>query len=337
MVEGCFCAARGLISLLGILGNLVNIKAYVSMGLSDGVTTAFLLLACSDLAYLTAMLARAVSFGFMAAEKLHNYSLWFPVDPYGVYIFFGNVGSIPYTVSILTTTLLAVVRCLSVARPLQFQNSFRRTRATAVVFVFAMFSLFSYLPVLVFMGMIRQFDARVNATRPMLWISPMRERVKDIVWVIRDAILPIATQLIVITCVIVMADCLRSASVFRMSQMSVKSVSEKLRFGDLNVDLGQNEAPRSAANPNKLIGKELQAVQQVLLISIIFIVCNMPKIVINFTGLFEQEFALGRLHENLYLTMIGVLYIFQTVYSSVNIFIYYHYSSKYRRHCKVCA
>ncbi|KAI8791468.1 fMet-Leu-Phe receptor [Biomphalaria glabrata] len=327
IAEGLLCLVRGSVSFLGIIGNIINIITYFSMRPNDGVTASFLVLAFSDFSYLVTMASRAVSFGFYFLEKIYNMTIWFPVEPYGVYIFFGNAGSIPYTVSILITTLLSVVRCISVWQPLKFKTMFGPKRSMYVVVVFMLFSAGTYIPVLVYMGMTDQFNGQINASRPTLWVSPKREEIKVNMWAVRDAMLPIASEFIVSSCVIVMAQSLKKTLAFRHNQ------SNKLKtdFFPKNIS-----SYKKTHRPTKLIGKELQALQQVLFIALIFIICNTPKIVVNFTPYLLPDFALGQLNQNLYLTSIGVLYLFQVINSSTSVLIYYNFSSKYRKHFRIC-
>ncbi|XP_055887634.1 uncharacterized protein LOC129926622 [Biomphalaria glabrata] len=184
----------------------------------------------------------------------------------------------------------------------------------------------TYIPVLVYMGMTDQFNGQINASRPTLWISPKREEIKVNLWSVRDAMLPIATQFIVSACVIVMALSLQKTLAFRHQSSKFKSdVLPKNKLGY-----------KKTHRPTKLIGKELQALQQVLFIALIFIICNTPKIVVNFTPYLLPDFALGQLNQNLYLTSIGVLYLFQVINSSTSVLIYYNFSSKYRKHFRIC-
>ncbi|KAH9499051.1 hypothetical protein Btru_005553 [Bulinus truncatus] len=298
IAEGLLCLIRGTVSILGIIGNIINIVTYISMRPNDSVTVSFLVLAFSDLAYLVAMASRSVSFGFHFAEKMFNMTVWFPVEPYGVYIFFGNAGSIPYTFSILITSLLAVAS--------------------------------TYIPVLVFMGMTEQFNAEINTTRSTLWISPRREEIKVILWAVRDAMLPVATQVTVFACVLVMARSLRRSVAFRQSTIKSNVGAESTNKDALK------KSNRGNDKSVKLTGKELQAIQQVLCLSLLFIVCNTPKILVNFTPFFVHDFALGQPNQNLYLTSIGFLYLFQIINSSSSVLIYYNFSSKYRKHSNLC-
>ncbi|CAL1536997.1 unnamed protein product [Lymnaea stagnalis] len=336
--EGVLCLARGTLSVLGCTANVISIRTFASMGLADGMNLSFLCLSVSDLMYLVTVLARAVSFLFMTLEEMPGQFFWFPVEPYGVYIFFGHAGRIPYILSNLTTTFLAVARCLCVARPLVFKNTFSSKIALTILSACAVFSVSSYVPILFYMGMIPLYDERTNATsRPSLWISPKREEVKDVVWGMRDAFVPFATQIVVIVCVITMSGSLRAASNFRHAN----SISHLVPRSHLSREacIKGNDPVEGrgvhGAKPNyvqsRLGGKELRVVQQVVLICVVYITCNTPTIFINFASVFESNFSIEKTYRNLYLTTTGAKHLFQTINASFNIFIYHNYNSKFKK------
>lgn len=193
-----------IMSLGGALSNVVNIKTFIVMGLNDGVTISFLALAGIDLAYLLISLFFGITSSLYIIE--YRYSAWFHINPLGLTIYLFNMMIIVNIANMLVTTFLAVARCMCVAKPLQFKNSFTITRAVILLIGFVVFSIISYTPVLANMRMTSRFDPKVNATRISLWISSNREFVKVIVWSVVNMLLPLATQVIVIVCIVVMAN-----------------------------------------------------------------------------------------------------------------------------------
>ncbi|KAH9507703.1 hypothetical protein Btru_053496 [Bulinus truncatus] len=111
------------LSLAGIVGNILAIKTFVSIGLKDGVTISFMFLAISDLLYLISVSANSISLWFYATEKRQRFKKWFSIDPFGVYIFSANAGIMLYLLTVLTTTFIAVIRCMCVAVPLGSRTS----------------------------------------------------------------------------------------------------------------------------------------------------------------------------------------------------------------------
>ncbi|KAI8791457.1 fMet-Leu-Phe receptor [Biomphalaria glabrata] len=327
--EGLMCLIRSCLALLGIVGNTINVLTFSSMGLKDGVTTSFMLLALSDASYLVTVIARAAAFAFMVSEILSDYQTWFPVEPYGVYKFSGHSGRIPYILSNLITTLVSVTRCLCVAWPIRFKYTFSRKLALALIFLFTLFAVMTFFPVLLFMGMTWQFDPRLNTSRPALWMSPLREQVKDVVWTGRDALMPFITQVIMITCVVIMNKHLQSS--YRFRHRDDKPPSENtLSPASLSVRKKTFQQPKNPST--ELTGKDLQVLHQVLIITSVYIVCNTPTILINITSLLERKLSIDLYYRNIYLSVTGCKHLFQTINSSFSVLVYYKYSSRYRQH-----
>ncbi|CAL1537001.1 unnamed protein product, partial [Lymnaea stagnalis] len=341
LLEGFFCVVRSVLSVLGAAGNIINIDTFISMGISDSMVVTMLFMAVFDLLHLIAMLSRAVSFVFYVVENTRGFSMWFPVDPYGVYVFFGHAGRIPYTMVALTTTYLAVTRCMCVARPLQFKTTFTTRLSVIILSSLAILSVATYVPILVYMAMLPGFDPKINATRPLLWISPQRDFVKKIVWTIRDVVLPVATLFTVIICATVMSERLLASTRFRQSHFHVaelaQHVHQSAEIPIIHTIAHPCERPTVKNTSGtteisvKLCAKDLRIVQQMILISVVFVVCNIPEMFVSFVSLLEPDFGLGRPYSNIYMTAISLEYFFRTVHSSCHIFIYYKYSAKYRR------
>ncbi|CAL1537009.1 unnamed protein product, partial [Lymnaea stagnalis] len=333
-----FSVVSTIMSSLGCLGNLVVIRTFVSLGLKEGVTVSFVFLAVSNLAYLIVMIANAVSIGVYVNEKLQSFKTWNPVDPFGMYVFFSNISYLLNLITILTTTYLAVVRCMCVAMPLQFKSALTRRRSVLILVAFCVVSIASYIPILVYMKIVRAFDAKVNATRYVLWISPEREEVKDVVWFTRDVSVTFITQIIVIVCVVIMVRCLLAASRFRRESMRYSEKREDTRNTESSVSQVHGSGAHQKRKANeagsghalKLSAKDMSVVQQVVLISVVYIVCNTPAIMVNTTVMLVEDFTLGNVYQNLYLTVLGAMELFQTFNSSFNVFIYYRYNKKFR-------
>ncbi|XP_013087165.2 uncharacterized protein LOC106071570 [Biomphalaria glabrata] len=341
------------VSLLGSFGNVVVIRTFKYMGLKDGVTLSFIFLAASDLAYLLTIASQAASLGLHGVEKKNQLTVFYSVDPFGIYIFLTNLGIMIYLMTVLVTTFLAIARCLCVAIPLKFKNWFSKKTSVVFFVAFCIVSIVTYIPVLIYMKMIKAYDTRVNATRYVLWISPKREEIKQAVWISRDVFVTFFTQLVVIACVVILTRSLRTASKFRQTsaayslrqrldrqvtifttetQASLKGSGQSQKHLNARSD-SFTSVSASNHKVERLSSKDISVVQQVVLISTVYIVCNMPKICIDVTGMFVPEFTLGKSYQNLYLAFICVMEIFQLFNSSIGIFIYYNYNTKFRKNC----
>ncbi|XP_059175066.1 uncharacterized protein LOC131955108 [Physella acuta] len=321
-----FGFTRGVISTLGAIGHSLTIGTFVSMGLKDGINLAFLFLSLSDLLYLISITAGSFSYVFITTELLTNFKVCFLIDAYGVTVFFVNIASGFYTSVMLVTTFLSIARCLSVASPVWFrQHVSRKNIVGTFMVVSCCFCLCTAVPVLVFMGISPAFDSRTNTTRPMLWISPIRKFVTNITWTLIGSVIPLAVQFILTLCVFVMTSYLKKSLQFRVMHAVVPANTNP------NGNISENtEVNTEVKEKFKFSGKELQIIKQLIIISIVFIVCNVPKISLNIAKFAVPEFITNGKFGKLYEILDIVRDTFQIINSSCNVFVYYNYNSKFR-------
>ncbi|CAG5128753.1 unnamed protein product [Candidula unifasciata] len=303
------CAGFTIFAFFGIISNAVNIKTFFAMGLKDSVTVSFLALSVFDLTYLISTCCFTIALAFSLIEK--DYFKHFPIEPYGVYILFGHVLILINVTNTLTTTFLAVARCMCVAKPLHFKHSFTVKRTVVIMTGFAVFAVAIYTPLLANMGMVPRLDPKTNTSRPMLWLSPYRDSVKNVVWTLIQTLLPVVTDL-----------SLRTAFRFRKaSQISVC---------DREVSNAKGKTDSSNDTSDKLSGKDIRVVKQVTFISLVYIMCNTPKVVTSIVSLIEVEFSLRQRYNNLYLCFNYFRMNFEIFNASINTFIYYAYNTKFK-------
>ncbi|CAG5124027.1 unnamed protein product [Candidula unifasciata] len=320
-----FCTATwSVFSLCGIISNFINIKTFVAMGLNDGITVSFLALSIFDFAYLVFSFCLGISSAFRAVESLS--SKRFDVEPYGVSVFVANVLIMVAVTNVLTTTFLAVARCMCVAKPLHFKNYFTVKRTVYFMSGFAIFAVTVYMPLLANMGMLTRFDNKTKISRPSLWVSKYKEPIKNVLFVIIDTVLPVSSQIIVLMCILVMASSLRASAMFRQA-------SGIQRCDKNNADIVSCSKDKKTDHINvteKLCGKDLRVVQQVVLISLVYVVCNTPRILISVAGLLEPEFRIGKRYNNLYLSLNAFRKHVEIFNATTNTFIYYKFNTKFR-------
>ncbi|KAI8791441.1 fMet-Leu-Phe receptor [Biomphalaria glabrata] len=214
------------------------------------MTTSLLVFSASDLAYEVSTFSIAASFFCMVFETSSKYTLSFTIEPNGVYIYSGHVSRMPYILSNLTITYLAVARCLCVAKPILFKNMFGVKLTVYLLITFGVFSVISYLPVLDFIDMSPQYSALINATRVSLWVSPNRQLVIKVVWVYRDDVMPFVNQIII----------------------SIFEVGSTLQHSDLAFSFKDGRTAfkrQQIENTSTLSVKDYQVLQQVVTISVI--------------------------------------------------------------------
>ncbi|CAG5128752.1 unnamed protein product [Candidula unifasciata] len=313
-----------LLSFIGIVSNIINIITFVAMGLTDGITVSFLCLSIFDLAYLIPSFALGISIAFAVIEL--RTLIAFVVEPHGVSILIANFMVLVNVTNVLTTTFLAVARCMCVAKPLHFKNWFTTNKTLGFIGSFVTVAVVSYAPVIANLGMVTTFDIKKNITRPILWVSPKRESIKVIAWIIIDLTLPFATQFIVVICVVIMASSLQASSRFRQSAVLSPENAKSVLKQNGKVTLSST----LTVPTDKLSSKDVRVVQQVVLISVVYIICNTPKMMISLAAITVPGFTIGKRYSNTYLCVNTLRQQFEIFNSAVNTFIYYRYNTKFR-------
>ncbi|CAL1541518.1 unnamed protein product, partial [Lymnaea stagnalis] len=319
---------------LGAVGNVITMKTFIHLGISDGVNLSLISLAASDLFFLISAFINGISLMLHCVEELSGFNLWFPVDPEVVYMIFTVTGSGFYACSMLVTTFITVVRCLAVALPLKFRNLLSWQATAVVISLFTVLMLSTTVVLLVYTGVSHQFDPNINTTRPAPWLPPERTMIKNVIFGARDVFLPLASQMIVGICVVIMARYLQKARIFRLKVSKLACLNDNapknnnvIRDSQINLKTVTKETGSS-----KAVCKELQAVQQMLLIATVYSLCNMPKVIFNLTELIVPGFYRDLSYNDVYLTCNITRELIQSVNASVTIFIYWKYNSKFRSH-----
>ncbi|KAK6989556.1 hypothetical protein BgiMline_012785 [Biomphalaria glabrata] len=298
------------LAMFSIVGNVLSVKTFILMGLEDGMTITFFVLSITELIFCIFVIGMSFGFLFHCFEVLHPL-VTFSVDPYGLMVYLGNICVIAHMSIQVITTFLAVARCMCVVKPIHFKNAFTIRRCISLlVFVWA-FSLASYLPLFASMAIFTQHDPNINVTRPALWLSPNRQLVKDIIWTTADTTIPFCTEIIVIICLMIMADGLRRAAKFRMSTSNVSKTLDH----------------RAS---QKLSGKELLIIKQVALISGFYLLTNTPKVVTNIFFLVEPQFTLGGQYNDLYLVISLPRKLIETLNCSISFPVYFKCNPKFK-------
>ena len=333
----------GSLNFCGVIANLVNVRTFIRMGVTkDGMTLAFLLLSISDMGvncsslslwvctYIHSLELTEILTYFKFKPVLANYSspsFLSAFEPSSVAVFSFNVITVFNVTTVLITVYLAVARCLCVARPLLFRGIISVKRTLAVVIGFFCLSLVTRIPVVAHMDMPVTFDPVFKASRPTLWLHPNRATIRNIMWSLFDMGLSTVAQVTLFVCVIIMARKLRTANEFRNSA---------------SVSRNENSASKSCiddshiSSTSSLNNKDARIIQQLVLISTIFIVCNIPRLMRNSTSLIESDFDIEGRYESLYYTTAFVTNVFDAINSSLNLFVYYSYNSKFRMSCTFC-
>ncbi|XP_005096770.1 uncharacterized protein LOC101854565 [Aplysia californica] len=296
-----------------IVANIVNMIVFIKIGLEDGITVAFFALAISDLLFVGFYLMVNVLAFLHNVLKLRQYlhfgSLAFLLVWYS-YAFFDA--------SMLITVFLAVQKCACVAIPLLFKNVFTRSRCVVVVVVIYVGTFAWYMPLLSQQGMLERFDSRTNTTTLLYKKPPHAMFMLNLFKSVSRTVLPGICLSLIIISVIVLTIKLKQASKFRQA-----SASHGNKDNNKNSD-------SSSTKQNPSSSKELRVIKAVTLVSTIFVVCYIPDIVVSCCQIFFPEFSDRGRYRNMRKLVDEIHSVMTTVNSSVNIFVYFTFNTRYR-------
>ncbi|XP_005110736.1 uncharacterized protein LOC101849252 [Aplysia californica] len=311
------------ITTFGILSNIWNIIVFVGLGVLETATSLTLFaLSISDLLFLLILFAYW-TLQFLANLGVSQTAGGIPMT-YLAYQFLYYFRMV-YTLSELFTVYLAVQKCCCVALPFHFKLIFTPAKALATLLIIVIVVFACYAPLFFTMGIQQIEDLTQNTTRYTLWFSEDREVITKIFHNIMDLLVPTAGQAIVAVCLVVLTRKLRETTKFRQASEKPESKDDGSK-----VD-GSKVKGSKVKDSSKLSGKELRAVQSVVVLVVMFIVCNMPTVLTQYATYIEPEFYDFRRYSAIY-ALVGQARMFLMVCcSSFNIFVYFTFNTSYRQ------
>lgn len=301
------------IDVLGVFTNIINIIVFSKIGFKDSVTVALFGLAISDLGY---VFLSAASQAFDILDAGVGLRPFEPMKNVAYQVLWWN--NMFYDVTTIITVFTAVQKCACVAIPLIFKRVFTSFRAMIIVSVIYAAVIIYYIPVFANPGKRIRFDPVVNWTRLWNYYQPDNELVYEIFHQFSRVTLPFVSQTTVIICVIVL--------IVKLRQALKKRHSMRIERGRSDRNDGESSKDRDKTN-----AKELRAIQTVILVSAIFVICNLPDVLITVTSALYEDFSESGKYESTYRLCGALQDVFAVTNSAITIVVYFNYNSKYRQ------
>ena len=308
-------ALTQVISLGGVITNLINIAVFVKLGFNETSNISLLTLALCDLlsTILTIWGTLCITPGFSDAEL--------PFLPTEIAQLTGaGLSMFVLRCTAWVTAFISFERCLCILIPLKVKKWVTPKTTTAVVVTISIATIGPYIGVYWRWIFVWKFLPGRNATvlgvtvvnTPVLIL---KDKVSNIVL---GLIQPIVAFVTVLVCTVFLVVYLRRSSQWRKSMASAGG--EKAG--------GDNS---SGFEPKQNISKkEEKVVRLVTSIAAIFIVCYTPNTVMHLNMAIFPSFSLFGQHRNTFLMIYLVSVLANSVSASVNIFIYYNMGTRYR-------
>ena len=220
-----------------------------------------------------------------------------------------------YDLSAFISVSLGVMRCACVATPLKFKLVFTKSRTVKWIIFLVILAVSLRLPVLSVFRITWRTDPVTNVSAPHL-ATVNRDYMLRINDILNRGFLIWFNYLTMISCVIVLSYKLFQASKIREScavkvQRSLDSAAGKGTSQSMSV-------------------KDLQVVKSVVLVCSIFIMSQLPFVVLSSARLLNQEIDEGKGLHFLFAIFSLINNTCAYLNASINIFVYYNYNSRYR-------
>ena len=299
------------LGLVSIVLNIINMIVFYKMGLSDGVTQNFFILSLCDC--LTAVTSLVNSIAHMARTIVRSFIGYGGLEQVVHILYMGSHFSLPFpqNYSLITTVVIAVVRCCCVAMPLKVKHLITvKRQLVAILFLSGMVTsilVYVYAP----LKMFHVLNLATNTTEAYFLGARWQANT------IFNNILCFGSFIICITCVIILSTSLNKASRFRDSFTTSTSISTS--YGNTS----------DSDKKSKEILRNARAVRTVVLVCVIFIVCNVPHMVLYLLMAYLEGFGPGGKYYLARVFSISVAEMFLLISTCLNTFIYILYNTRY--------
>ena len=293
----------------GLISNIINITVFLKAGVRENVSVLLLSLSISDLTFLT--LITPTMCGFFIEAFTEDY-LW-PFDFKFIQYLFYWPAFTAYDLSAFISVSLGATRCACVAMPLKFKLVFTKSRTVKWVLFLVILAIALRVPVLTIFRITLKKDPATNLSYPYVIAinRPTMSRINDImnrgcvVWI---------NYIAMVTCVGVLTFKLYQGSKIRRSVIATKS---------------PDTAPERT-EAHVLQSKDLHVIKSVVLVCSIFILSQLPFLIVSTFRLINTSFTFQARLQKLFTLMSQTSLTFTYLNASLNIFVYYNYNSKYR-------
>ena len=330
---------------LGVVANIINIVVFFKTGSKDNVTISLLALSISDMAFMVVISPHVV---FRGVSHIVQYKFdirlnWL-VDPTTLWVPFYWYSFLFYDTSTLITVYISVVRCACIALPFKVKDMFTARRALFTFLVFFICVFFLRLPMFMKKRFVRIIDRLTNSSTVVVAQFDDGGIAYTINDIVSRNIQPWSCFIIVIACLVVMVTKLRASARFRHA-LSAKdsgvaidrSLSTSKAEDENDVDIKITATKDEKSKIQVMSTREIKILRSVILVAVIFVVCQVPFIVYSLGRRLQSDFGdeneVGKTPRYINLFSIASNFSLFCAYvnSTVNIAVYYNHNSRYRQ------
>ncbi|CAG5132744.1 unnamed protein product [Candidula unifasciata] len=309
------------ISSLGVIANILNMIVYWKQGTKDNVNVTFMALSLWDF---------GVCFLSVLASACFVLEIYFPspnIDYMSIlYVYIAYARGLMYVLSTIVTVYLSIERCVCIILPFRIKEIFPKSRVVLANVMFVFFGVAFIGPAWATQGVQWEFNLRHNMTRLTLWLSVNRRDIDLFVDTFNGMVLPVVAQVLITVSAGFMIQGITKSVKFRQPSANIMK-SKTTNYNEETV-----QATSALQSLNKaMTSKDVKLTKVIVLLAFIFFFCNLPVFLVAFIRTMIPELDIGKGQYNLYIVLYAAVYQCVLINSTVSIFVYYNFSTRYRR------
>ncbi|GFO01752.1 peptide receptor gpcr [Plakobranchus ocellatus] len=283
------------VAIMGVFSNISNLIVFSKLGLSETSNMNFFALAVSDLVTVSCYILLGFCYTPLVTYKDLTYLV---MPPLQTSLGYGS----------MLTALMSIERCIYVTVPLKAKNIFTQRRTGFTLLMFLAFEIAGLLTHYSIMNFELVTSPLTNNSAVLKFTyTELSAKVEIYALLVFTSVPSLIAFIIVLVSTQVLIAKLKKSAAWR-----------------------QNIAAKSGVD--KTSSKDEKVVRSVIFVCAIYIVCYTPNtLLFIFSSAFPQFHVSDEHFGSLVLTALFVANFFQTTSSSVNIFVYLHMSSKFRK------
>lgn len=290
-----------ILGIFGIVSNIINIIIFTRQGFGSGMNISFFGLTISDTCTLLALLW----FNICVNPLFENSGL--SMDPSEVqHLTACSPHNCFIRVAGWIMAFITAERCLCITMPLTVKQIITPSRTKLAMCVIFTAMITAYVPEFATVYIDWKFYPAKNKTLLGLAFRSNRKSVEGLVFIMYTVL-----------------GLLSFLAVFIFTVCLILKLRSKTKW--------RQEFTFNNAQSENLSNRDKRAINMVVLIATVTIICYVPGTVISIVTYIVPEFSITGSYVNIFMATWSFAFVFEASNSSVNIFLYYKMSSKYRR------
>ncbi|GFS11013.1 chemosensory receptor A [Elysia marginata] len=331
-----------IISIFGVIANIINIVVYIKQGAGEAMTVTLIGLAVADLGTVTCQMWLSVCWN----PWFNHETLKLPFRPLHIeYLSACHPRQSSVRISSWILAFATFERCLCITLPFKVRELITPYRARVFVVVVFIANTACTVPFYYTSRIVSFFDKGANRSYLVLSFTDDRQEIDSVFYGFAVSLTAIPFVAVAL-CTAVLVFHLNKASKWRES-VTTNHLSEKNKAEDLQKQppslketnnnrefFYKSEGTVKPLSKEKVqnaqLNKNKRAAKMVSMISTIFIVCNFPNTVNQLVMSIVPEYNKNGGYVNISQTFWSLGYFTETINASINIFMYYSMSTRYR-------